>query len=186
MDILWVCSVLTALVVGLLVGAALAGWAKSQRARVDLAGLRAERDLLAEQLDHERIDSAQDKAVAAELAPLRHTLDRVAEHVNALERDRVQQFGAVGAVLKDVAAHTDALGQETATLSGALNSSGVRGVWGEAQLRRVLEHAGMLARCDFDEQVSAVTRHEAKVRPDVVIHLPGDKSLVIDAKAPLG
>ncbi|MGB3829047.1 MAG: DNA recombination protein RmuC [Ornithinimicrobium sp.] len=189
MDILWVCSVLAALVVGAALGAILGGrLARSterQRHIAQVASLRGERDLLASQLDREQAGSAEDRAIAAELAPLRHTLDRVAEHVNALERDRVQQFGALGAALKDVAAQTGSLGQETATLSGALNSSGVRGVWGEAQLRRVLQHAGMMARCDFDEQVSATTRHDASVRPDVVVHLPGDTSLVIDAKAPL-
>ncbi len=190
MDILWVCSVLAVLVVGLALGAMVGGrLARStERSRhiAELASLRGERDLLSGQLDQERADSVQDRAVAAELAPLRHTLDRVAEHVNTLERDRVEQFGSLGAVLKDVASRADALGQETATLSGALNSSGVRGVWGEAQLRRVLQHAGMMERCDFDEQVSGTTRHDASVRPDVVVHLPGDKSLVIDAKAPLG
>ena len=68
---------------------------------------------------------------------------------------------------------------------GSLNASTVRGNWGEVQLRRVLEHAGMLARCDFEEQVSAVSSHERGVRPDVVVRLPGDKCLVVDAKAPL-
>lgn len=190
MDILWVCSVLAALVVGAVLGAIVGGRlahsTERERQVGQVASLRGERDLLLGQLERERAGSAEDRAIAAELAPLRHTLDRVAEHVNALERDRVEQFGSLGAVLKDVALRTDALGQETATLSGALNSSGVRGVWGEAQLRRVLQHAGMMERCDFDEQVSGTTRHDATVRPDVVVHLPGDKSLVIDAKAPLG
>src|SRR5438132_714415 len=58
--------------------------------------------------------------------------------------------------------------------------------WGEVQLRRVLEHAGLLARCDFDEQVSRVSRHQRQVRPDVVVRLPGDKYLVVDSKAPMG
>ncbi len=190
MNILWVCSVLAALVLGSVlgttIGGALARSTERERRTGEAAALRAERDLLSGQLDNERAGSAEERAIAAELAPLRHTLDRVAQHVNALERDRIQQFGSLGTVLKDVASRTEALGQETATLSGALNSSGVRGVWGEAQLRRVLQHAGMLEHCDFDEQVSASTRHEAIVRPDVVVHLPGDKSLVIDAKAPLG
>ena len=61
----------------------------------------------------------------------------------------------------------------------------MRGTWGEVQLRRVLEHAGMLARCDFDEQVSAVSSHDRGIRPDVVVRLPGDKCLVVDAKSPM-
>ncbi|MGB3185231.1 MAG: DNA recombination protein RmuC, partial [Ornithinimicrobium sp.] len=185
MDILWVCSVLVAVVVGAFAGASWARSAARHHAAGDVAAARAERDLLASQLDAQRIAGDDDRAVAAELAPLRATLDRVASHVTTLERDRVEQYGQLGAVLRSVAAGTEALGQETSALSGALNSSGVRGAWGEAQLRRVLEHAGMLPRCDFDEQVSATSRHDANVRPDVVVHLPGTKSLVIDAKAPL-
>src|SRR6478752_5719914 len=62
----------------------------------------------------------------------------------------------------------------------------LRDAWGEVQLRRVLEHAGLLARCDFDEQVCRVSRHDRQVRPDVVVRLPGDKHLVVDSKAPMG
>lgn len=185
MEILWVCSVLVALMVGALVGAMVARSSARHQVASDVAAARAERDLLSGQLEAQRIAGDDDRAVAAELAPLRATLDRVAAHVHTMERDRVEQYGQLGSVLRSVAAGTEALGQETSALSGALNSSGVRGAWGEAQLRRVLEHAGMLARCDFDEQVSALTRHDAKVRPDVVVRLPGSKSLVIDAKAPL-
>ena len=58
-------------------------------------------------------------------------------------------------------------------------------MWGEVQLRRVLEHAGLLSRCDFDSQVTARNDHGASVRPDVVVHLPGSKHVVIDAKAPM-
>ncbi len=195
MDIPLAVIALVALLVGALGGALIAVAAASsgrQHLERELASRTAERDVLASQLDGERerfaaerAGHADDRAVAAELAPLRHTLDRVAEHVNVLERDRVEQFGAVGAVLREVTERTHALGQQTATLSGALNSSGTRGVWGEVQLRRVLQHAGMLEKCDFDEQVTSVSKHDATVRPDVVIHLPGDKTLIIDAKAPL-
>jgi DNA recombination protein RmuC len=84
-----------------------------------------------------------------------------------------------------VSRSTTELGAQTASLAGSLNASSVRGSWGEVQLRRVLEHAGMLAHCDFEEQVTAVTADERVVRPDVVVHLPGGKSLVVDAKAPM-
>ncbi|MGC1208276.1 MAG: DNA recombination protein RmuC, partial [Ornithinimicrobium sp.] len=104
MDILWVCSVLAALVVGValgtIIGGRLAASTERERRTGEAAALRAERDLLSGQLDNERAGSAEDRVIASELAPLRHTLDRVAEHVNALERDRVQQFGSLGTVLK--------------------------------------------------------------------------------------
>lgn len=134
----------------------------------------------------------QDPAAAQEAArmhaafgELRGALHRVETQVHTLERDRSEQFGQVGEHLASVAGHTAGLRDQTAALVGALSSSGIRGTWGEAQLRRVLEHAGMLARCDFDEQVHGISAHDVRVRPDVVVHLPGEKALVIDAKAPL-
>ena len=82
-------------------------------------------------------------------------------------------------------ASTASLDRQTQSLAGSLNASTVRGAWGEVQLRRVLEHAGLLARCDFDEQVCRVSRHGRQVRPDVVVQLPGSKHLVVDSKAPM-
>jgi DNA recombination protein RmuC len=119
------------------------------------------------------------------LAPLHDALVRVERQVGTLERDRVEQFSQVSVRLADVMTSTDALRSQTASLVGSLNASTIRGHWGEVQLRRVLEHAGMLARCDFEEQVGAVSSHNRGVRPDVVVHLPGEKVLVIDAKVPM-
>jgi len=179
----------TTLLVGLaavVIGAVL-GWSLGRGgAGHELARARAERDLLAERLAAREALDEDDRQTAAELAPLRLALSRMEAQVRDLERDRVEQFGSVGERLGEVARQTAELRDQTASLSGALNSSGVRGTWGEAQLRRILEHSGMLARCDFEEQVSAVSQHDATVRPDVVVHLPGDKLLVLDSKAPLG
>ena len=74
-----------------------------------------------------------------------------------------------------VATSGEALRAQTAALAGALRSSNARGAWGEVQLRRVVEHAGMLARVDFDPQVSAAGPDGAGVRPDLVVRLPGGK-----------
>ena len=153
------------------------------QAERDLA--RAEAESLSRQRDAALDARDTDARTAAELAPLRASLDRVERQVRTLERDRAEQFGQVGEHLAQVAEHTRDLRQQTAALSGALSASGTRGTWGEVQLRRVLEHAGMLAHVDFDEQVSATSRHDARVRPDAVVRLPGDKTLVIDSKAPL-
>jgi DNA recombination protein RmuC len=149
------------------------------------AAVVAERDLLRERVVDLETSLAEDLETAALLAPLKDALVRVEHQVGTLERDRMQQFGALRGLLARVEGETQHLGRQTASLAGSLRSSTVRGAWGEVQLRRVLEASGMLARCDFDEQVTSVSAHGRGVRPDVVVRLPGDKVLVIDAKAPM-
>ncbi len=149
------------------------------------ASLATERDLLRERVVDLETSLAEDMETAALLAPLKDALLRVEGQVGTLERDRVEQFGSLRALLARVEGETQHLGRTTASLAGSLRSSTVRGAWGEVQLRRVLEAAGMMARCDFDEQVSSVSAHARGVRPDVVVRLPGAKVLVIDAKAPM-
>ena len=179
----------TALVVGLLIGAALGSlvawlWARtSLLARASAA--EAEREVLRLQVDDLQARRAVEADTTTLLAPLRDTMVRVERQVGALERDRVQQFGELGERLTEVSRTTASLRAETASLSTALNSSTVRGAWGEVQLRRVLELSGLLARCDFDEQVSTVSRHGTQVRPDAVINLPGARHVVVDSKAPM-
>ena len=149
------------------------------------AAVVAERELLRERVLDLETSLAEDLETAALLAPLKDALVRVEHQVGTLERDRMQQFGAIRGLLARVEGETQHLGRQTASLAGSLRSSTVRGAWGEVQLRRVLEASGMLARCDFDEQVTAVSAHDRGVRPDVVVRLPGDKVLVVDAKAPM-
>ncbi len=180
-----VSQVLSLLLVGLTVGAVLGWLAVRTRYAEVLAARQAESSLLSQQLHQLQAQVARDQEVAAALGPVRDTLGRVERQVAIMERDRVQQFGQLGERLAEVHTSANELRDQTASLAGSLNSSSVRGVWGESQLRRILEHAGMLARCDFSEQVRAHTDHDEQVRPDVVIHLPGERSLVIDAKAPL-
>lgn len=186
---------LVALLLGLALGVLLTrvlGDARLARAGTEAALVRAERDrALAEvarleQDEQSGLDAREaDSRTAAELGPLRASLDRVESQVRALERDRVEQFGQVGEHLAQVVVQTRTLQQQTASLAGALSSSGTRGTWGELQLRRVMEHAGMLAHCDFDEQVGAISRHDARVRPDAVVRLPGGRAIVVDSKAPM-
>lgn len=179
---------MTGFVIGILVGALLAAavtWAllrQSYAARS--ASLGTERDLLRERVIDLESVVADDQQTAAVLAPLSAALSRVEKQVAVLERDRVEQFGELGARLAEVGRVTGALHQETTQLSGALRATSTGGTWGEVQLRRVLEHSGMLAHCDFEEQVTAVSRHDARVRPDVVVRLPAERVLVIDSKAP--
>ncbi len=173
------------LAVGAVLAAALTSLVVRTRYAVDLATAAKERDLLRERVVDLEAAVSEDSETAQVLGPLRTSLEQVARQVHDLERERVRQFAQVSSELTQVHASTSDLRAQTASLVGSLNASSVRGSWGEVQLRRVLEHAGMLARCDFDEQVSATTSDGRPVRPDVVVHLPGDKQLVIDAKAPM-
>ena len=170
-----------ALAAGVLLGAVVA----AALARARLAGVAAERDVLARRVaDLEKADADQAELALA-LAPLTSSLARVERQVEAMERERAERSGRLDAQLSAVQASGEALREQTAALAGALRSPNVRGTWGEVQLRRVVEHAGMLARVDFDLQVSGTTRDGTAVRPDAVVRLPGGKNVVVDAKAPL-
>jgi len=124
------------------------------------------------------------KAIEDFLAPLHKTLDSVDREIKDSERRRAE----TGAQLMERIASLDSMGQnlrsETARLIDALKRPGVRGRWGELQLKRVVELAGMLDRCDFDEQ-HTFSVDERRMRPDVVVHLPGGKHVIVDAKVPL-
>ncbi len=173
------------LVLGLVVGAALAWLVATSRHAGLLASAQTERDVLRERVVDLEATVSEDAQTAAVLAPLRDALGRVERQVGVLERDRVEQFGSLRTVMQRVHESTSELGAQTRSLAGSLNASSVRGAWGEVQLRRILELAGMLRHCDFDEQVRATSRHDREVRPDAVVRLPGDRILVVDAKAPL-
>lgn len=174
-----------AVVSGIVIGALTAYLLLKQSYAVRAASVATERDLLRERVVDLEASLAEDLETASLLVPLRDALGRVERQVGVLERDRVEQFGALRAVMGRVESEAQHLGRQTQSLAGSLRSSSVRGSWGEVQLRRVLEASGMLARCDFEEQVRARSRHDREVRPDVVVRLPGDRSLVIDAKAPM-
>jgi DNA recombination protein RmuC len=159
-------------------------------ARVE--GIVGERDLLRARILDAEADAGHDRELAAVLGPLKDSLTRVERQVGVLERDRVEQYAKIGeqlaAVTRSGEAITkggEALRAETASLAGALRSSSTRGTWGETQLRRVVEHAGMLAKVDFVEQPNAIAPDGSQLRPDLVVQLPGGKNLVVDAKAPL-
>ena len=178
-------TALLGLLVTLLLGAA-AGWLLAGLvARARQAVLEAENDLLRERLAGWEGTEASDRVLAATLAPLTGTLSRVEQQVASLERDRVDQYARLGEQIEAVRLSGEALRSQTAALAGALRSPTARGAWGEIQLRRVVEHAGMLARVDFTEQAVGRTPDGVGVRPDLVVHLPGGKHLVVDAKAPL-
>jgi DNA recombination protein RmuC len=178
-------TIFLALVLGLALGATAAWWATRAAESARSAGLRAERGLLAQRVIDLESAASQDRELAGVLGPLGESLGRVEAQVRTLERDRLEQFARLETSVGHVAAAGESLRAQTASLAGALRSSNARGAWGEVQLRRVVEHAGLLSRVDFDTQVSGVTPDGAVVRPDLVVRLPGGKQLVVDAKAPL-
>lgn len=173
------------LVIGVLVGGALGGLLTWLALRAETAALGAERAVLRERLADHQAATEDDARTAAALAPLGETLRRVSLQVEQLERDRMSQFASVRDALGRVEDTTTRVGREASSLASSLRVSSVRGAWGEVQLRRVLEVSGMLAHCDFEEQAKGATPGGREVRPDVVVHLPGEKHLVVDAKAPM-
>src|SRR5581483_11306424 len=114
----------------------------------------------------------------AKLGPIKETLDRFEQQSRLLEQRRLAEIGAIPQLV-------ESLRKETGSLVTALRAPHVRGRWGEVQLKRVVELAGMLAHCDFVEQPSERNADGRLLRPDLVVKLPGGKSIVIDSKAPL-
>ena len=127
---------------------------------------------------------ARTTAVGELVAPLKEQLEKMGGQVLELEKGRAQAYGALNQQLRGVAEANSQLKQQTERLVGALRTSSVRGRWGEIQLKRVVELAGMLAHCDFVEQAH-VNGEEGRLRPDLVVQLPGGKQVVVDSKAPL-
>jgi DNA recombination protein RmuC len=122
--------------------------------------------------------------VGALVAPLRQTLNALEQNLATAERTRVAAFAGLREQIGTVARTNEALRRETSTLRSAMKASSVRGRWGELQLERVVELAGLTRHADFTTQVDA-TVGEHRVRPDLVVHLAGGRDLVVDAKVPL-
>jgi len=127
---------------------------------------------------------AREKAVETLIKPIAESLKQVDEQVRELEKARAHAYGTLTSQVASLLDTQKALQTETGNLVKALREPQARGRWGELQLRRVIELAGMLDYCDFEEQVS-VTNQDRRYRPDVVVKLPGGKNIVIDAKVPL-
>lgn len=117
-------------------------------------------------------------------AVIREGLERLHDTMRDLESQRISWQSQLHQQVDEVRHSTDTLRRETAGLSTALRKPQVRGQWGEMHLRRTVELAGLVNRCDFTEQAS-VSHDGRALRPDLVVHLPGDKSVVVDAKVPL-
>ena len=148
----------------------------------------------------------RDGSVLRALAPVRSQLEQVGARVESLEKQRAEQHAALAEQLRATALREQDLARSTSSLEGALRSRSARGMWGEVELARVLEASGMMRHVDFSEQrtIGALVQRRGgtagsagsagptagegaadRSRPDVVVHLPGDGYLAVDAKAPM-
>ena len=129
------------------------------------------------------IDERQ-RAVLDLVSPVHEALGRMEAQLRSLETHRAAAHAGLLEQVRSMQLASEQLATETATLSGALRSPNARGRWGEMQLRRVVEVAGMLAHCDFEEQVT-LAGADGVVRPDLVVRLAGGRSVAVDSKVPL-
>lgn len=185
--------VAAALVLGVLVGAGVVASRASARAhalREELAVAETRAQGLVERLldaqanAERRIElDREEQRVLEQLAPLRDSLGKLERTVVGIEQQRAEQHGQLAEQLREAARAEERLRGTAESLAAALRSNNTRGLWGETQLRRIIEAAGMLEHVDFEAQQHIKTEG-GSVRPDLVVKLPGGKAIAIDAKVP--
>ena len=154
--------------------------ARNNQAFLDLA-----RATLAQTQEAARGDlEMRQQAIVELVAPVRSSLDKVDSQIQELEKARAGAYAGLHEQVRSLVETETQLRAETGKLVTALRTPGVRGRWGEIQLRRVVEMAGMLDHCDFVTQ-AAVDSEEGRLRPDLLVRLPAGKIVVVDAKTPL-
>jgi DNA recombination protein RmuC len=188
---------LNALLLGLLVGSLL-GYQLAKRRNpagdpqlaTKLAALQATEIELRNQLAKsdeaakaQKLEAEKENRVLLELAPVKTQLEQMQSVVQRLEKERLEQFSSISEQLKASIETDENLRKQTQALSQALSSNSLRGVWGEAQLRKLVELAGLIKHADFSEQATIASADKSG-RADMVINLPGGKSLAIDSKVP--
>lgn len=128
--------------------------------------------------------AAKETTFAQLVSPIRESLSKFETHVHDIEQKRTEAYSGLSEQFTSFRESQALLRGETEKLVTALRAPSVRGRWGEFQLRRVVEMAGMVQHCDFVEQ-STIHGEEGRLRPDLIVHLPGGKTVVVDAKVPL-
>lgn len=124
-------------------------------------------------------------AIEELLKPVREQMEKLRSSNEGMEKERVGAYKALDERLQNLLQTQQSLDTQTRKLVESLRKPQVRGSWGEIQLRRIVELSGMLEHCDFDEQVSMASDEGNRMRPDMLVNLPGDKVIVVDSKVPL-
>jgi DNA recombination protein RmuC len=145
-------------------------------------------------LAHTRLETLQKEAagdltlrqtaIAGMVEPMKQALESLRQHVAQVESSRQKAYGELSAQVQQLNENSRALREETGSLVTSLRQPQIKGKWGELTLRRAAELTGMSPHCDFQEQVSA-EGEEGRLRPDMVVHLPGGGRIIVDAKVPL-
>jgi DNA recombination protein RmuC len=156
---------------------------KLATAEATVSGLTAQLETAnRERLARDERDREENRLIQ-ELAPVKDRLEQMQLSVASLEKERTEQFGTIQEQLKNAVNSDEQLRKTTMALSQALSSNSIRGVWGETQLRKLVELAGLIKHADFSEQATFST-DSGSGRADLIINLPGGKSLAIDSKVP--
>lgn len=185
-------GILIGSIIGLLVGFSLArrGGAVDRGLAEKVAALTATESELRAQLAraeelarNQQLEKEQENRLLVELAPVKQQLEQMQSAVQRIERERLEQFSTISEQLKSAIETDENLRKQTQALAQAMSSNSLRGVWGEAQLRKLVELAGLIKHADFSEQAT-ISGADRAGRADMVINLPGKKSLAIDSKVP--
>ena len=194
-EIVWLS--INALIIGLVLGV-IVGYriAKKRQPATDLSAitklaaleategeLRSQIASLHSQIEADKSKAQEENKILVQLAPVKQQLEQMQTVVAQLEKERSTQFASITEQLRNAVETDENLRKQTQTLAQALSSNSLRGVWGEAQLRKLVELAGLIKHADFSEQAT-ISTEGGSGRADMVINLPGGKSLAIDSKVP--
>ncbi|MGQ7787166.1 DNA recombination protein RmuC [Nesterenkonia sp. K-15-9-6] len=154
-------------------------------AQLDAEAAKARLQALEQRRDEDAEAARERESLVEMLHPVRQGVTEMQRRIQELEKERSAQHAALSRQLTEAAHNDQKLYDSTQTLLGSLHSTSARGYWGEVQLRRIVEAAGMIPHVDFVEQHTGTGGDGAMLRPDMVVRLPGNRQLIIDAKAPL-